>query len=713
MPDPGEIPADPLEGTPPPKPKIVPDAEIPVTATKPPMEGKKTDPGRAESEEETATPLKVKAVKGEAPIPDKPIVKEVKSQIPVTDKNDKEARTLFLAIPPPRGQIVDRNGQPLAQCRMAYFLGIEFKLPATATESEILRYVRQRVPFIQKQLPDGWDLKDERILEHAKNRRWMPLLASRPVPAEATEELRKNLPQGVVAVPCYLRHYPHGTVAAHLLGEMGRSGKMATGAIQSGDPIWPLCIGKSGLESRFEDVLAGTPGRINLVFGAGSEKLSEEMVEHPKPGKTVVTTIDLEMQTTVERVLRSRTRRGAMVIMDVATGDILAMASNPTYDPNLFAFGIRDADYQPLLQDPDVPLLCRAFGAAYQPASTFKVITALAALESGKVDGGTYFDCTSSIYIGDRYFHNWSKNSEGPMNVVDAIKRSCNTWFYRAALLAGATPVTSMATRFGLGQKTELCLSELSGRVPTPEWWKKTYGYNMSQGDLANIAIGQGQTLVTPLQDCAMMAGIARGHSVPRSRLVQQIQELDGTISEFFPPEKRSELAIQPEHLRLVRAGMKAVVEEGDGTGKAAGNKFVKVAGKTGTAQWKKNKKTGDWIHMAWFAGYLPADNPQYAFAAVYEGDPGEDSISGGRKVAPLVGDVFDDIYDRKKHRGESLTGPARPADDTGEDKRETVRKAKPAVPAAPAPEPAQEPAVEPAPREGGLRGLWKKLFKR
>jgi penicillin-binding protein 2 len=697
----------PEDGTP---PLPLPPAEE-IRPAKPAKEEKKP-PAPEEQPKATDEILKPKAVKpgdekANTATPTPP--KQPKSSIPVSETNDRNARTLFLTIPAPRGQIVDRNGNPLAQCRMAYFLGIQFTLGAGASDSEVLQFAKERMPFINKHLPDGWTIEDQDILAHYKNRRWMPLLAGRPIPTEPTEDARKALPLGVVMIPCYLRWYPNGTTASHLLGEMGRTGGMPTGPIQNGDQLWPFTEGKSGLEKRFEAQLAGTPGKVNIVFSATGEKVSEEIVERPKPGRTIVTSLDLDMQKLVERVLRDRTRRGAMVVMDIQTGDILAMASNPGYDPNLYAFGIRDTDFQALLKNKDNPLLNRAINAKYPPASSFKPMTAFAALESGKVDGSTYFDCTGGMKIGNIWKANWHSADEGPMNVVDAMKRSCNTWFYKAAIEAGATAVTSMAVRFGLGEKTGLCLPELAGTVPTPEWWRSKHkGANMTHGDLANVAIGQGDVEVTPLQDCAMMAGIGRGTSVPGSRLVQQVQDIDGSITEFFAPEVRKELGLDQENLRLVREGMRAVVEEPDGTGKAASNPYVDVAGKTGTCQWRLDDD-GDWIHMAWFAGYIPAKDPQYAYAAIYEGDPGEGSISGGKKVAPLVGDVFDEVYKRKKQAGESMAGPAGP----DSPRTEEVRKAKPvaeAKPAQPEPAPADQPAPAPAPRQGGLRWLWNKL---
>ena len=657
--------------------------------------------------------LKVRAVMddGERSLPLPPAT-EPKAGIPISEKNDKNARTLFLSIPAPRGLIVDRNGVPLVQNRMAHFLGIQFPLGSELSDSQLLNYSRPLVSYIQKHTPDGWNVKDETLLEHYKNRRWLPLLAAKPIPAEATANAGKSVPSGVSITPCYLRHYVGGHIASHLLGYVGKTGGMSTQPIQNGDSLWPEVEGREGLEKKFNATLTGTPGKMNIVFSATGEKVAEEIVEYPKPGMTLVTSLDLEMQNTCERTLRDFTRRGAFVIMEVTTGDVLAMASNPDFDPNDFAFGIGEADFAKLVNNKDKPLFCRPLNGVYPPASTFKIISALAGLESGKITGDTHYECTSSLFVGDRYFHNANRSSgEGSMNVISAIKRSCNTWFYQAALATGAGPIASMATKFGLGESSGICLPDSRGRVVSPEWWRKNRKGNITSGDLCNICIGQGDNEITPLQDCAMMCGVARGSSVPRARLVRQVQSLDGNIVEFFPPEIKSELNLQPENLRLVRAGMKAVVEEGSGTGRGAGNSYVKVAGKTGTAQWIGGR------HMAWFAGFMPAGNPEFAFAAVYEGDQGEDGISGGRKVAPMIGKAFEEIYKRKKGRGESLEGP----EDKSLAKDETVKRARIAEDDSEASQTAKrssdqgtptkiEPSDQPPARETGLRGLWNRI---
>jgi penicillin-binding protein 2 len=263
-------------------------------------------------------------------------------------------------------------------------------------------------------------------------------------------------------------------------------------------------------------------------------------------------------------------------------------------------------------------------------------------LDSGKITAKSYFDCDSSYFIDTRYFHNHSKNGEGPMNVVTAIKRSCNTWFYQVGLLTGADPLTNMAARLGFGEKTGLPLkAESAGFLPTNAYMIQRYGHKIVGGDLANMCIGQGKVLATPIQVCQSMAAVADGKNMAQVRLVKQVQDLNDRVVQAFPVQTRKRIDLKDEIRSPVVKGMIAVVHGSSGTGSEAYvNKSIRIAGKTGTAQWKPDKEQ----NLAWFTGFLPADNPVYAFAVLYEGRPGE-NISGGKKAAPIVSEVFTKIY--------------------------------------------------------------------
>ncbi|MCB1088356.1 MAG: hypothetical protein KDM63_15010, partial [Verrucomicrobiae bacterium] len=402
-------------------------------------------------------------------------------------------------------------------------------------------------------------------------------------------------------------------------------------------PLWGEGQGVEGLEESFDTYLNGEPGRVSLLFEADGTKLREEMVRRPRPGNNIVTSIDAEMQKIAEKVLAEKVKRGAFVVMDVRTGDILVMASYPQFNPNDFIPSISQEAYAKLTNDPEKPLLSRAFRGAYPPASTFKVSVALAALEERVISENSLYNCPTTWSIGDVVMRNWNKDPEGSMNVVGALARSCNTWFYEVGTQTGSDPVTLMARRLGLGEKTGIPIkSEVSGLVPTNRWWREKYKYNMSTGDLANICIGQGQIEASPLQVARMMAAVGNGQYVVKPRLVKQIQDYNNAVIQTVPQEEVSQLKIDPYYLSVVRKGMVEVVNSGRGTGKAAAQDDVVVAGKTGTGQWKPAYEQ----NIGWFAGFAPADYPVFSFAVVYEGDPGE-TVGGGKNAAPVVGEFL------------------------------------------------------------------------
>jgi len=646
------------------------------------------------------------------------------SKIDIALNTDPNARPVSLRIPAPRGLIVDRYGKPLAQNRVSCYPGVEFPLPDGVADGEVLAAVRPGIEYCRTALGVSWEVTDEEILEHYRKRRWVPMYCNVVIAQEKADAVRKKAPAGVVFRPFFLRHYPEKSHAGHLLGQMGKSGGFSTGDLKPEEMMWPPTVGRAGLEKRFDQELTGKPGLYTALYDAKGERLAEEWRERPRAGHTVVTSIDLEMQASAERGLRSRGIRGAFVIMDVRTGDVLAMASTPAPDPNEWVYGIGDEEYKKLINHPDKVLYCRATQGLYPPASTFKIVTALAALETPKVDPGTEFRCYKGMYFGKIWMWNHSHRDEGSMTVVRAIKRSCNTWFFQAAKACGGDAVSSMGSLFGFGDKTGICLEdmEVAGRMPTPEYYVTAKKGSMVGGNLANVSIGQGDVESTPLQVCQMMAGVARGDAVPRPRLVKQIQDVDGRIVQHFPPSVRTALNLSKENLDAVRRGMRAVVADGDGTGTRAAISAVAMAGKTGTGQWQPSKRQ----YVAWFAGFVPANKPEYAYACLYEGDPGEAEISGGRKVAPIVGEVFRSVYRTLARRGEErkreeeadgkddesaqgqvtkVRKPRRKTEGSG-----AVASASRQTSASPQPTPAPVPAQQ---RRGGLRGFFDRLRKK
>jgi penicillin-binding protein 2 len=568
-----------------------------------------------------------------------------------------EARTFTFSIPAPRGQLLDRNGYPLAQSRVAYYAAINFPfLGDEVSDAEVLRYAGERIVHVNRILETKWDLPGRTVINHYKDRRWVPLAFSSVLNDEQVDSMSRQQMEGLSLHPIYLRHYPQGKTLGHVVGYVGKRPPRLTGPIVNDEDMWRQGMGVDGLEKAFETDLRGKPGRTNVLFEADGSKVKEDVLSRPQPGYNVVTSIDLEMQRIAEDLLEEKVKRGAMVIMDCRTGDIMAMASNPSFDPNLFIPEISQEQYSALVEDPDKPLYARAFRAAYPPASTFKIPVALGFLESGYISAADVYPCPPAWQVGNVVMRNWSKDEEGYMNVVGAITRSCNTWFYEVATRAGADSMSYMATRLGLGQKTGIPLNENSGFIPSNRYWLDEYGYLMSDGEEAVMSIGQGKVETTPLQIARMMAAIGNGREVLKPRLVLQIQDLNHEIIRTFPTEVANNLQVDNYSLRSVQRGMYDVVNAGNGTGGRASHKIT-VSGKTGTGQWKIANKQ----NIAWFAGYFPSKYPVYSFAVIYEGEPGE-KVGGSSKAAPVVGEFLkryltEDNYNEVRDAATRLKG--------------------------------------------------------
>lgn len=629
-----------------------------------------------------------------------------KADLSATLLTQKEARTLRLSIPAPRGVITDRNGVALAQNRVVNYLALNFPFMDEATPEKILAYAKGKMDAANRILGKNWTLPDDRLLSHYEHRRWLPLVFSTEgrlnveITAEQQEKLKPLLDDGLLLQPAYIREYPKGDCACHIIGATGDTRPLPLGPIADGDQLFKEMEGREGLELTFDSWLKGLPGEINLLFDRDGKLLADEVLRRPSPGRTVVTTLDFSLQKHVENALKKKAvNGGAMVIMDIRNGDILAMASNPGFDLNEFVPGITQERYDELLSDPRRPLAARCFREVYPPASTFKIVTALGAMESGRVTPSTAYNCGIAFLVGDRYFHNWNtKSDEGPMNVISAIKRSCNTWFYQAALDTGADPITNMALRLGFGERTGIPLkSEAAGNVPS------NADARLTGGDIANMAIGQGAVAVTPLQVCQAMAAIGDGNNVPQPRLVKQVQTIGEIVVDAQEPRVKRPLNLDPTYRDAVVKGMVAVVSGSGGTGRNAGIKKAQIAGKTGTAQWNVAKDQ----NLAWFTGFLPASQPVLAFAVVYEGTPGQ-NVSGGAIAAPIVNEVFTKYFEGASTDDPLVAAmkdvPQALAVDEGEMTGIPVQTARPAEAAQPPPPPQEQRT---------LGGFFRRLFKR
>ncbi len=555
----------------------------------------------------------------------------------------KDARTITLKIPAPRGQIVDREGEPFAQNRVAYQVALQFRQFENDDRDFVVNWARTRIEFLQALVKNLTPKTDEELYDHYRHRRWLPLLISGQIGASEATGLESKLTSGLVLQPVYRRTYPEGDAAAHIIGYAGSVGKLPTGPINFNDPLWEESEGRSGLEKLFDAQLVGDPGMKRLLFDENGNKLLEEQIKRPRPGGTIVTTLDMKWQKLAESTLKNGCRRGAFVVIDVNTGEVLVMASRPSFDLNSFVPGINDKDFEELKNDPSQPLFGRAFQSAYPPASAFKPVVALAALNSGAVTENSTIYCPAAITIGRTEFKNWSKTPEGSINVKRALARSCNTWFYQVGIDIGPSSFLNLSRRLGFGERSGLPLiGETPGLVPSDEWMLKNEKRRILNGDTANLSIGQGSLLASPLQVAQAMAGIANGGALPKLQLIRQVQDTRGRVVQAALPERKTWLGVDEKAVKIVQKGMSDVVSSGGGTGRSAGLSYTTLCGKTGTAQWGPKAKNQ---RLAWFAGFLPEDNPRYAFAVLYEGRPGE-TVSGGKMAAPMVRKFFEGIKD-------------------------------------------------------------------
>ena len=559
-----------------------------------------------------------------------------------TFETQKLARTYILDIPAPRGQITDRTGLPLAQNKVNYNLAISFPTPLDFTDAKAVAFAREKIDKAAKLIGRSIKISDDAILRHYHNRGILPLEIAQNLSKSEHEAVEDRAKDFLVVRPIYVRTYPNGKVAGQIVGYTGKTGRNLDGIIDNHETLWPETEGRDGLEQTFNEMLTGKRGEYKITFDKDGRKTSEKLIKSAVPGNNIITTLDLRLQQLAEKALESKAKRGAIVIVDPTDGDILAMASWPTYDPNLFVPSISAEKFKQLQDDPDIPLLARAFRSAYPPGSTFKVAVGIAALETSAVRPDDLYQCVPGIQIGNLTFHNWKKGDQGALNFVQALTQSCDTWFYQVGIKTGAEPIIEWALKLGFGAKCGIPLrGEAEGRVPNDEYMKATHGRKLLNGDIANLSIGQGDTQTTPLQMAQAMAIIANGGRFYQTRLVRQVQSVDHEIVTAYELREKRSLDVSAATMEEIRTGMIEVVNGTNGTGHEAQLDGVEVAGKTGTAQWgPKNKERT----AAWFAGFLPAEEPRYAFAAVYEGDVGS-KVHGGTTAAPMIADIFQEIY--------------------------------------------------------------------
>lgn len=534
-----------------------------------------------------------------------------------------------IPLPPTRGVIFDRRSEVIASTRPSLDLVIR---------REGLRDAEGQLRRLEKALGIPYDVLRSRLAQMRDRPTFEPVVIKEDVGLQdlARIESRREWFPSVEVEQSARRDYPDRQAVAHAVGYVGEvseaqlASQPAEGTLEMGDTV-----GKAGIEKTYDDTLRGRRGWKLVTVNSLGRQLGEPQIGRaPADGRGMRLTLDLRLQRALLEGFGEET--GAGIFLDPWTGEVLALASSPAYDPNVFASHVTPDVWMGLMHDRRKPLQDRAIGSFYAPGSTFKVLMSIAGLESGAISPSTILHCAGSINMYGRPFLCWKKGGHGAVDVHRALVYSCNVFFYQVGRAAGIETIARYADMLNIGRPTGIDVpGEAAGVLPSPEWKMRTRGEPWYAGETISVSIGQGILGVTPVQMATLMSAVATG-KLPKPHLVRG--------KPGSGPEPVT-LPISAGTLAIVRSALRDVVEEG--TGRRASLGLIPVAGKTGTAQvFKKSagvdadKLPKDERDHAWFVGYAPADRPEIAFAVVVE-----HGGHGGTTAAPIAKHVLETFF--------------------------------------------------------------------
>ncbi len=549
----------------------------------------------------------------------------------------EENRINIRLIAPARGEIFDRHGAVIAKNEPSYRLTMVRE--DAGNVDEVIRRLSALVELDEEEL-------NRALAEMKRSAPFLPVTVADRVSWEAISRVAVNAPAlpGITPEVGLSRHYPRGPDFAHVTGYVGPVSDYDLSKMEDPDQLLRIPrfqIGKVGIEAKLEDQLRGKAGAKRVEVNAAGREMRELSRREGQPGTNLQLTLDHRLQNYVQARLGQES--AAVVVLDCESGDILASASAPSFDPNLFVRGISVNDYKELTENPYRPLANKTVQGLYPPGSTFKMVTALAALDAGVVTPEETVYCPGHIEIANRRFHCWKRAGHGHVDMETSLRESCDVYYYDVAMQVGIDKISAMAEKLGLGQRFDIPMSAVArGRAPTKAWKQETYDQQWLIGDTANAAIGQGFVLASPLQLAVMSARIATGRAV-EPRLIK-------TIDGIEQPIRGGEvLDVDAGLLRAVRKAMYEVSNNRRGT--AYRSRIIedafRMAGKTGTSQVRSavvNNRNVPWEERdhALFVAFAPYDNPRYAVSVVVEHGGG-----GSTAAAPIARDVtLQALYD-------------------------------------------------------------------
>lgn len=540
----------------------------------------------------------------------------------------EENRVQLIPVPPRRGWLIDRHGKPIAINRASFRVDLipqqlERPQQTIAALTELLQLTPDDVDRILRDLKQGRGFQAVQVAENVSYDQYAAVTVRLP-----------ELP-GVQATRGFSRYYPDGPAVAHLVGYVGTANAKEYEAEEK-NPLLIIPgfkIGKQGLEKSLEQKLRGVPGGQRIEVTARGKLVKELDPKPDRSGQSVQLTIDQGLQLYAAR--RMGDQSGALVAMDVASGDILAFVSMPAFDPNSFSEGIGRTEWRMLSEDDHIPLLNKVAQGLYPSGSTIKPAMALAFLKQG-IDPDQRVHCAGGVQVGNRYFRDDAVH--GSVNMEQAIAHSCNTYFWTMGLRTDPQLTTDMVNTLGYGQEFDLPIpSQRFGTMPNPRWLEKKYNRKWQGYDSANTSIGQGYVLVNPLQLAVMPARLAAGKLLQPRLLMTE------------PHKPLAPFDVDPEFLEVVRRGMAGVLEYGTGARSRLPFDDIKMAGKTGTAQVfrliaRGHQSNWNLRDHALFIAFAPADKPRYAIGCIIE-----HGGFGASAAAPVVKDTMTYLFDQQK----------------------------------------------------------------
>ncbi len=550
-------------------------------------------------------------------------------------------RTRVLALDAPRGPIYDRHGTLLVDNRPAFQISVmrQDVEDRTLLFQRLSQLLHVEVAELESRWQAGRGFPIYRPVPLATDVGWDTM--------ERIQEHSVDLPGVLTEVKPVRDYLDHGSMA-HLIGYLGEVTEEELAQERYARYRGGDFVGKTALEKTFENYLRGEKGKRLVEVDVQGKLLRQLQMEPPRPGNKIYLTIDRELQNALDEAFGEES--GAAVALDVHTGEILAMASRPTFDPALFAAGIGSEEWHALARDGRHPLQNKVIAGQYPPGSTFKMIVALAAMREGIAGPDRTITCRGDFEVGGSRYRCWKKRGHGPTNLKKALRESCDVWFYQVGLELGIDKLSAAAKEFGLGAVVGYPFpGERPGVVPSQEWKRKHYNKPWYAGETVIASIGQGFVLTTPLQLAVMTAALANEGEVLKPRVIDKVEDWQGRLLLQSGTELVRRIEYSKQAWQAVREGMVAVVNEPHGTGQAARLKDVLVAGKTGTSQVVRRKSDEEeeeeldssvpyrFRPHALFVAYAPAEKPEIAIAVVVE-----HGQSGGRVAGPIAKRVIE-----------------------------------------------------------------------